>query len=155
MIKLMLLLNTFTLPLAWPITWEIIQPCKNEIMVEGNTIIEKSLPSVGSFTIERLNEKKIDYLGNENGLISLNKTPWGEAAMDVVSDNEMYIYGWCYQVNEVNPELMPADYFFQNKNDHLRWIFSFSHYLNGDWVSMCVPAYERPLQSFCQNSNSR
>lgn len=137
--------------LVWALTWQIDHPCRDEISYKGEKIYEDALPSVGTFTVDRLLNLKIPFVGDESGIISISETPFSDAAIEIASDTEMFLYGWCYQVNGVSPDQIPSNYYFNNQHDHLRWYFAYSHFQMGEWVSMCVPAFKRPLSNYCPN----
>ena len=67
-----------------------------------------------------------------------------QKAIEIVSENEMYAYGWCYSVNGFEPNVYPHEVFINPEgDDQIIWWFGFAHYLNGQWLSMCEPSYER------------
>lgn len=150
MFKILFFSIWFLPTFAFALVWQIDDPCQDKILFQGEKNIEGKLPTVGIFTIDRLLEEGISYSGNESGILSINGSPMGDDAIDIPSDTEMFLYGWCYQVNGINPNLMIDAYQLNDQNDHVRWYYGYSHYRLGEWVSMCTPAFHRPLSAYCQ-----
>ncbi len=150
MLKIILLYICFLPTLVLALTWQVDDPCKDKILFQGEKIVEGKLPTVGVFTIDRLLEENIPYRGNESGILAINGSPVGDDAIDIPSDTEMFFYGWCYQVNGFNPNLMIDAFQLNDQTDHVRWYYAYSHYRLGEWVSMCTPAFHRPLSHFCK-----
>ena len=126
--------------------WKIIDPCRNEIVYSGRENWEGELPNVGAFTLSVLAQNSIPFQGDEYSITSILNAPHGDEAIDIVSEREMFLYGWCYSVNDKLAEVMPGDYIFQSSEDSLIWFYGYSHFRDGAWLSMCSPSYLRPLR---------
>lgn len=95
--------------------------------------------SLGKITIEFFKNKNLKFEGNETGIVSINQLGnW----VDVLSDNEMKAYGWCFSINGEVPETMSDQTLLTNQNDHIRWYYAYAHYLNGEWVAQCHKIYQ-------------
>ena len=126
----------------------IIKPCSNETLSSASVELEAE-QSVGEVTLGYLSDANIVFEGTEQGVQSIMGTPAGLDAFEVVSELEMFGYGWCYSVNGVSPEVMPDQYLIK-EGDHLVWWYGFAHFLNGEWVSQCTPSSSRSREAFCQ-----
>jgi len=131
---------------AFGIEWEIIGQKSKSPVHRGSLDVDLK-ESVGEATLHILDANKIPYVGNENGLNSILGTPTGEAAIVVVSNDTMRVYGWCFEVDGVQPDVMPGKYFFPSQVSRLRWFFAFSLYEKGEWKSYCTPAYTKPMEN--------
>lgn len=105
--------------------------------------------TVGDLTIHTLDEFDIPYKGTRQGISAISNSPTGLDAMEVISDNEMMAYGWCYSINGVTPDNY-ADTVFVKESDTITWWYGYAHYLDGEWVSSCNPSYLRKSSQFCQ-----
>lgn len=132
------------------VTWEIHDPCQNRILYKGNFNINYPYPNLGQFSVDRFLQFKIPFVGTEKGIGSILNTPQGESSLVVVSTQEMFAYGWCFHHNGIEPAVMPHDVFFKNNSDHIKWFYAYTAFENGQWQTMCAPAYEKPLKSYCK-----
>ena len=130
--------------LSLGIHWEVIGQESKEPAFKGTTLVDLK-QSVGDATIRILTENKIPYLGTAAGINSILNTPTGDAAIKVLSDDSMRVYGWCYEVDGVEPPKMPDAYLFPSQESTITWFFAYSLYEHGKWVECCTPAYKNPL----------
>lgn len=138
--SLLFILCCFAISLpAMALEISFIGPCDKKPLIKEN--LTGNYAHVGALTIDFLNKKKIPYLGNERGLKSVFNTPVGDALMEVVSDNEMRAYGWCYFVNDLGPDVFADEYPLDAGIKKIEWLFGFAHYKNGQWISSCTPAF--------------
>lgn len=138
------LLSSFSLKAA---SIAILGPCSNEPIIQGefSAAVEQS---VGDVTIAFLTHNSVSFQGTEQGINSIFNSPTGLEAMEVISHNEMYAYGWCYSVNGFEPALFPNQVHV-HKGDEVLWWFGYAHFKNGDWISQCVPSYLRIPSQVC------
>ena len=96
--------------------------------------------TVGEITIIALNKLKIPFEGSEFGILSMLGTPTGLDIHEVISDNHMKTYGWCYKVNNhLAEEMVNELILYPQDNDKIEWFYGFAEYLNGKWISFCTP----------------
>ena len=126
------------------IHWEVIGQNSKFPVFQGFLEIDLK-KSVGRVSIEVLNEKRIPYIGNEAGLNSILGTPTGDALMVILNDDQMLAYGWCFDIDGIQPDLMPDKVYFKSQESRLRWFFAYTFYDKGVWKDFCTPAYQRPL----------
>ncbi len=112
--------------------------------------VESNKITVGNLTLDVLNTNGIEFAGSDRGIKSINKTPVGLDSYDIISNSEMFVYGWCYSVNESIPEKYPHEIFVSD-NDRIRWWFGFAYYLNGEWFDQCKNSNKRRLKKYCES----
>ena len=125
----------------------VIGPCDKTPVYSEELSVELG-DNVGTFSIRFFDQFNIDYVGSERGMNSILNTPTGLDAMEVVSDNEMMAYGWCYSINGTSPEVYPDEVEIKEE-DQVIWWFGYAHYLDGQWVTQCSPSYERRSDFIC------
>lgn len=121
-------------------------PCDNSELIYEPAFAEGL--SVGNVTVQTLDKHNVPYIGSAAAINSLLGTPVGLEAMDVVSDTEMYAYGWCYTVNGFGPEEYP-DQVLIEKDDQVLWYFGSAHFKDGLWLTQCEPSSSRRFESYC------
>lgn len=101
--------------------------------------------SAGQISVESLTQHDMPFVGSDAGFNSINNTVTGDAALEVLSDNEMKAYGWCYHVNGDEPSVYANQVFIAAESDTVTWFFGYAHYRDGLWIAMCVPTHiEKP-----------
>jgi hypothetical protein len=144
--KLVLILGFLYGAPSFAITFEIVGPCAAKPVYQGNH--RASGVSAGRATVDILDKYAVPYRGSEEGIHSILDTPVGDEAIEVINDEEMRVYGWCYEVDGRQPDKMPNEVMLQGE-EHLRWFYAFSHYKKGDWLTYCEPAHTaKPRQCF-------
>ncbi|MEC9282902.1 MAG: hypothetical protein VX642_09330 [Bdellovibrionota bacterium] len=129
---------------------EFYGPCEEKALVSEKIKKFPEGQSIGQLTISYLNLREIPYKGSEMGFNSIFGSPIGLDAIELVSDTEMYSYGWCYWQNGKLLELYPNQV-LANTNDRLQWIFSYAQYKDGKWISQCIPAFRRKPKFLCES----
>jgi hypothetical protein len=132
---------------SFALTYEIVGPCSEKPVYEGG--VPASGMSAGKATLQILEKNRAPYRGTEAGIHSILNTPEGDEAIEVISDREMRAYGWCYEVDGTQPNVMP-DQFRLKGSEHLKWFYAFSHYKNGQWLTYCEPAYTVKPKGLCR-----
>lgn len=127
---------------------EIIGPCDEEPLFKTTFTLGKANSNVGDETISILEKNRIPYLGTEQGINSIFDTPIGKDAYEVLSNNDVNAYGWCYSVNGISPEVNPHEMQIQ-KGDKIVWWFGYSQFKDGHWLTQCLPSYLRRAPKFC------
>ncbi len=124
----------------------IDHPCLNDPILETKSLIDANSDNVFSFTKKQIEDKSIEAVLGSDGVISILGYVTGERSLEVISDNKMRAYGWCYSINNEVPDLMPDQIKLTNA-DVIRWYLSYSTYDNGHWVDYCVPVKSNPEAS--------
>ena len=137
------LLWIFTITSAHAIEWEVIGNTSMVPVHRGK--FEADLKkSAGELTVQILTTHQIPFVGNEAGINSILNTPTGDKAIVIVSNDTMRVYGWCFEVDGVQPDVMPDKYFIPAQNSKLSWFYAFSLYEKGEWKTYCTPAHTKP-----------
>ncbi|MGE3610135.1 MAG: hypothetical protein AB7I27_11150 [Bacteriovoracaceae bacterium] len=127
---------------------QFIGPCDSNPIL--NTNLSRRFINVGVASVSTLTEHKIPFEGSEKGINSVFGTPTGLSALEVISDNEMRSYGWCYSVNNEIPQIFPNQYSLSSSVSEIKWFYGYAHYLNGEWISQCEPAYKLKPTFLCK-----
>lgn len=146
---IILIVNIIFVSNSLAVQIKITRPCSNELTIDSNYSIPGS-QKLGDVTVMFLNSKNISYEGSASGILSIFNTPVGVDAYEVISDNQMNAYGWCYSINGLAPELMP-DQVDVHENDEILWWYGYATYKNGAWITQCTPSVERSSSKFCKN----
>jgi hypothetical protein len=141
------LLSLLAQPSAWAISYEIIGACDERPVYQGTQ--SAAGVSVGEATLKILKKNSIPHRGTEAAIFSILNTPEGDAAIEVLSDTEMRAYGWCYEVDGVQPSVM-ADQYRLKGSEHLKWFYGYALHKNGEWRTYCEPAHKVKPQSLCR-----
>jgi hypothetical protein len=96
--------------------------------------------NLGALSIKALDLLKIPYLGNERGIHTIFNTPVGDEAIEIISNQEMKAYGWCFTVNDVLEEVYPDEIDIYEDKVNVHWFYGYAHYLAGEWIGQCIPA---------------
>lgn len=140
----------FLTPFAFAVQLEIGDPCANRSKLKFHESLVGRGPSVGEFTLNQLRKNGVPFVGTVDGLSSILGTP--TADVEKVSSNEFYAYGWCYELNRVQPALQPGQVRIQRDSDLVYWFYGYAHFKNGQWLTVCEPAYTRPSKAYCRKS---
>jgi hypothetical protein len=93
--------------------------------------------TIGDITIEVLEKNQIAYEGSTAGLNSLMGLG---NDMEVLSDQEMKAYGWCFSLDGKVPETMSDETLVITQDSSVVWFYAFAHYKNGQWIKQCSPS---------------
>lgn len=133
---------------ASAIQWKIFGACSNEPVYQGQYTADLEM-SVGAVTEALFQSQGIPYIGSAEGFNSINNSPIGLDALEIVSDTEMRAYGWCYTVNGKQPTQMPHELKFLKQEDKLIWFYGYSTNIKNEWIDYCQPAYWIKAKQFC------
>lgn len=131
------------------VTIEFVGPC-----VEKPFLIHKSSSrdarTVGELTIGILEKNRIPFQGTEKGLNQILSSPIGLDAMEVLSNNEMLSYGWCFEIDGIVPEVYPDEIPLGKSIHHITWFYGYAHYRNGEWIAQCQKSHLRKSPFICK-----
>lgn len=131
---------------AFAATLELVGPCSPTPVL---TATFTAVGNAGEASVAVFEKHKTPFQGSPGGFASILNTPTGDDAIQVISDRELRAFGWCYEVDGLQPDVMPDKYSMINKK-HLRWFYAFSLNRDGEWVSYCEPAYTVALPTLCR-----
>jgi hypothetical protein len=93
--------------------------------------------SLGDITIEILEKNEIAYEGSSAGISSLMGLG---NDMEILSDQEMKAYGWCFSLDGEVLETMSDETLVVTQESRIVWFYAFAHYKNGQWIKQCSPS---------------
>ena len=131
------------------ISFDVIGPCSDEPIL-STTLNKTTATNIGAFTVSELDKSNMEYIGTENKIDSIDGSPVGEAALEILSRSEMRAYGWCFYVNGEEPEVYPNEVELTKETKSVRWVFGYAHYLKGEWLSMCEPSWRIKPKFLCE-----
>lgn len=114
-----------------------------------NSFLADLNQSLGKISVDNFEKNNVPYLGNENGMHSILGMPYGDAALEILSDTKMRAYGLCFTVNGEVPESLSSETYLTKQSDKIHWFYAFSTYDQGVWVDYCVPANTVKSHQFC------
>ncbi len=126
---------------------EFIGPCQDGPLLK--TEVDEAFENVGAITIAVLEKFQAPHIGNEIGLHTAFNTPIGLEALEVISDEEMNSYGWCYEVDGIIPESFPVEYKITPDIKKISWFFGHARYFRGEWTDQCLKTFKNPPAFLC------
>lgn len=143
-------MKKFILAVAVPlpvmaIELSFVGPCSEEFIMKTQTTEE--FAHVGELTMAVLDKFSIPYQGSAEGMASV--LGYGNY-METLSANEFRAYGWCYKVDGVIPEVFPYEAYLTPENKSVTWVYGFSHFKNGQWLSQCEEAFKVKPKELCE-----
>lgn len=135
---------------SFAVELKFIGPCQKEFIMR--TQVSEEYSNVGELTIETLKKFGIPFKGTYEGLSSAFETPTGDAALEVISNQEMRVYGWCYSIDGYSPEVYPHEAMIGPETKSVVWHFGFARYYQGQWVTQCTPAHTVKPDFLCKDT---
>ena len=109
--------------------------------------------SLGAFTVRAFSDNGLEFIGAEHGINSIQGSPTGEEALEIISREEMNAYGWCYELNgRLFEGTYPDEVFPASDQDEITWFYGYAHYFRGEWKTMCEPAWKRRPDFLCKKN---
>ena len=136
-------------------TFTVEAPCqyKGAYSEEFN---KDKFETAGDVTIHMLTKSHIPFQGTERGINQIFSTPLGLDALEVVSDEVMYAYGWCYTINnKITMNYADEVYLDDYATADITWFYGISKFDKDKWVSMCQKATLRKDSPVCQKILTR
>ena len=138
--------------LSAQVQFSVVGPCESKPIAEQNFEVSEPM-SVGDFTVNSLKELDLKFTGSRSKIDSINGTPVGQAAFEILSRSHMRAYGWCYFVDGRQPLVFPDEAFLLPETNEVRWVFSYAEYKDGDWLSMCEPSWKIKSDFMCSDES--
>lgn len=133
---------------AYSVEISVSGPCDSMPLYQ-NSFVGDLNQSLGKISVDNFEKNKVPYLGNENGMHSILGMPYGDAAIEILSNTKMRAYGLCFTVNGEIPEALSSEVYLSKQSDKIHWFYAFSTYDQGLWVDYCVPANTVKSHQFC------
>ena len=147
LILLMLLISSK----ASALEFKIQNVCEDSLFLDSDISI--FLPAkVSDITIYALNNFNVPYEGNSDAISSLIGTPNGNDLVEYISNDHLYVYGWCYEVDGVQPDVFMSHFIFDPEiNKTIKWVFGFAEFRTGEWLTYCTPVHKDPRPFICKD----
>jgi hypothetical protein len=120
----------------------VIGPCSEKPLFQIESVSKAA--TLGDLTVEVFQKHQIPFEGDRSSIRSIQNSPVGDEALEILSDRQMRAYGWCVTVNGEEPGEMP-DQVVLSRDSKIVWFYAYSLYDSGSWKTMCSPSYR--LQS--------
>lgn len=105
--------------------------------------------TVSDLTLQQLLDHNIPFLGAKEGINSILATPTGMDGLEVLNDQEMRAFGWCYTVDGQLSDAFMHQQAITNQSV-VRWFFAYSYYSAGVWTDFCLPATADTSLGLCR-----
>jgi hypothetical protein len=138
---------------AAAVTFKIQSLCSDKFLLTSE-INAAPDDSVGSITIRALDKSTLPYTGSSEGISSIDNSPTGDGALEVISSTQMRAYGWCYSLNGVEPDAMPNQVLISNNTDVIHWYFGYAEYKDGQWITYCTPTHVARPDFICKRETT-
>lgn len=147
--RFMKILLALLVPLqTFALSFEVIGPCDSKPTFETTTTMKNT--NLGHLTEFILNKHSIPYTGDATGIGSIAGSPVGDSAIEVLSDTTLRAYGWCVEVDGMQPDVMPDQVMISENTKHIKWFYAFSLYESGEWTQYCTPSYSVKSSQICK-----
>jgi len=133
-------------------TVSVTNICEESLFMQEKIHTTIGLGTVSDYTLHAFQKSSIDFKGDEIAITSILNTQTGLDAYEVISDNEMKAYGWCFEVDGKQPNLfMNQIKIDPTQNSHINWFYGYAHYLNGEWITYCSPSNAERSAFVCKD----
>ncbi len=122
--------------------------CSDRPLLEVHADIGSSM-TVSDFTLQQLTNHAIVFQGAKEGIHSILATPTGMDALEVLNDQEMRAFGWCYTIDGQLSDVLMHQQAISNQSV-IRWFFAYSFYRAGVWTDYCLPATADTSLGLCR-----
>lgn len=130
-------------------TLSVIGPCSDRPVFKAEFEVAASSSSAGEISARIFKESGLPYEGDADGFTSIMGSPTGEGALEFFAPGKMRVYGWCFSVDGVFPQVPPGSFYPGGDAARLTWTYSFSTNENGAWTDSCVPSHTVKAPQFC------
>lgn len=127
----------------------VTDTCENKYVLSENIEILNST-NAGELTLYMFDHYEVPYTGNIDSITSILGTITGLDSYEVISDREMKVYGWCYEIDGVQPDKLMSEVTIDpTVHKSMNWFYGYAHYLDGEWISYCTPVYLEKNKFIC------
>lgn len=130
----------------------ILNPCQEGSLVQRSFIFD-SKTTLGLITTSLLKNQSIPFVGDETSIISILSFPEKERDLEIISNEEMRAYGWCYSLNGKILDKLASEVHFSEANNieslSVVWFLGYAEYKRGVWTSYCEPLKEIHKHFLC------
>ena len=147
MLRLVLASCVFATSSAWALDFKVVGPCSETPLV--STSVAASSTTLGDLTVDTLTALGIPFTGERSGIGSIANSPKGDDALEVLSETQMRAYGWCVEIDGVQPDLMPDAVPVTAATKTVTWFYAYSLYDAGVWKDYCTPSWKVRTLAVC------
>lgn len=131
-------------------SFKVVGPCDNKALFEEELFLENYSENLGELTKQVFIQNGISHVGTFKMMSMIYDIPNKDQRLEIISDVEMYAYGWCFSVNGKVPESY-ANKVQLNESDKVVWFMASSRYLKGKWINQCEYVNLRKPKIFCSD----
>ena len=104
------------------------------------------------YSIELLDSFLLDYQAYDNGISSIFNSPTATKALEILPNNSLRSYGWCFLTSSVKglPAKMPNEIVVTNQHEKIHWFYAYAESQQGRWVKFCEPVYKSKPKFICK-----
>jgi hypothetical protein len=135
---------------SYAFEFTITDICEDKLVLNENIEILNDV-SAGDLTIYMFDQYQIPYSGNIGSITSIFNTKTGLDSYEVISDSEMKVFGWCYEIDGVQPEVIMSEVIIDpTVHKNMNWFYGYAHYKEGIWLSYCTPVHKDKNDFICK-----
>jgi len=143
---LLLTLTTHSFALEFTIT----DICENKFALHEDIEILNEV-NAGELTLYMFNQYQVPFTGNVDSILSIYNTKTGDDSYEVISNSEMKVFGWCYEIDGVQPDVFMSKVIIEpTVHKKMNWFYGYAHYKEGEWLTYCTPVYEEKNEFICK-----
>lgn len=131
--------------------------CSSEAVLDVKTDVKEDQSAL-EVTLSVFSALGVPYVEENGSLKSVNGSPMGYEAYETskqnpdLKDDEMRVYGLCYEVDGVLPKVYADEYILKTGQENITWFVGYSTYRGGEWSGMCKRAYLIKANYLCENN---
>jgi hypothetical protein len=151
--KLSLLLMTLFVSFpSFALEFKVLNLCENTTAYHTDIQLEHT-STVGDLSEYFLKRSNLDFGGNRNGVNTLLGTAVGDQAIEIISDERMRVYGWCYEIDGKYPDMLMSEFVIEpNQVQSITWFYGYAELVRHDWISYCTPVQSNPHPYICKQN---
>lgn len=136
---------------AHSIRFSISNLCTDTKLLDIQTKVQTPT-TVSDITLDAFSLYTIDFIGDERAINSIIGTPTDLDAFEIIGDNEMRVYGWCFEVDGVQPDRFMSEIEIKpGQESHINWFYGSAHFKDGAWLTYCTPSFETKSPFICKD----
>lgn len=133
---------------ASALDFKVIGPCSETPQVQ--TTVAASATTLGDLTVSTLTSLGVPFTGERSGIATIADSPQGDEALEVLSDTQMRAYGWCVEIDGLQPDVMPDEVPVTAATKSITWFYAYSFYDAGVWKDYCSPSWKLRTLAVCK-----
>lgn len=135
---------------AYALEVEVVGPCDPKPALEVYVDLKEEI-TLGDLTVKVLNDNRVPYKGDTQGIAQIYDSPMGRDAIEILSSTTMRAYGWCVHLDDKEPAEMPDQVKVLPRVKKISWFYAYSLQDNGVWKDYCTPSWKVRSLRYCQS----